>query len=62
MAKVVGNENRIEFEDGTFLNYDYLSLNVGSMTRGIGKVPGVWENSLTTRPINDLLPKIKKRE
>ena len=23
---------------------------------------GVWEHSLTTRPINDLLPKIEKKE
>lgn len=59
---VVGKENRIEFEDGTSLEYDVLVLNVGSRTAGADKVPGIWENSLTTRPINDLLPKIVKKE
>jgi len=25
-------------------------------------IPGVWDHALTTRPINDLLPKIKHKE
>ena len=58
MKEVKGSENKLIFEDGTELEYDVLSLNVGSRTRGATTVPGVWENSLTTRPINDLLGKI----
>jgi NADH dehydrogenase FAD-containing subunit len=65
ITKVVGNENRIVLEDGSSINYDVLVLNVGSKTRGTTgehAVGGVWENSLTTRPINDLLPKIRNKE
>lgn len=50
------------FEDDTELEYDVLSLNVGSKTKGSMNVPGVWENALTTRPINDLLGKIQRKE
>jgi NADH dehydrogenase FAD-containing subunit len=49
-------------EDGSTLDYDVLSVNVGSKTRGTKTVPGIWEHSLTTRPINELLPKIHVRE
>lgn len=62
VAKVVGNENKIVMEDGSELSYDVLVLNVGSKTRGAKEVQGVWEHSLTTRPINDLLPKIINKE
>mmetsp|Transcript_2750 Transcript_2750/g.2593 ORF Transcript_2750/g.2593 Transcript_2750/m.2593 type:complete len:112 (+) Transcript_2750:191-526(+) len=62
VQKVIGKENKIVFEDGTSLDYDILSLNVGSKTRGTVSVPGIWEHSLTTRPINDLLPKIHKKQ
>jgi selenide,water dikinase len=62
VVKVQGNENRILLQDGTFVDYDVLALNVGSKTRGSHTVPGVWEHSLTTRPINDLLPKIRNKE
>ena len=54
----MGNQNKLLFEDDSELEYDVLGLNVGSKTRGAKKVPGVWEYSLTTRPINDLLGKI----
>jgi NADH dehydrogenase FAD-containing subunit len=50
------------FEDDTELVYDVLSLNVGSKTRGATTVPGVWDYSLTTRPINELLGKIHRKE
>jgi len=65
ITKVVGDENRIILEDGSSIDYDVLVLNVGSKTRGTtGEqvVAGVWENSLTTRPLNDLLPKIVQKE
>jgi NADH dehydrogenase FAD-containing subunit len=39
-----------------------LIVNVGSRTAGTITIPGVWDNSLTTRPINDMLGKIVKRE
>ena len=35
---------------------------MGSKTRGTGQTPGVWDHSLTTRPINDLIGKIQKKE
>lgn len=50
------------FDDDSELEYDVLALNVGSRTRGAETVEGVWENSLTTRPINELLGKIQKKE
>ena len=34
VKKVVANENRVELEDGTSVEYDVLALNVGSKTRG----------------------------
>ena len=38
-----------------------LALNVGSRTKE-NNVKGIWDYCLTTRPINDLLPKIAKKE
>lgn len=62
VQKILGKENKLIMEDGTTLDYDVLSVNVGSKTRGTKTVPGIWEHSLTTRPINELLPKIHVRE
>lgn len=50
------------FEDGTSVSYDALGINMGSRTRGANEVKGVWDYSLTTRPINELLGKIERRE
>lgn len=58
VQKINGKNKTLEFEDGSTLEYDLLALNVGSRTRGANDVEGVWTNSLTTRPINDLLGKI----
>lgn len=63
--KIVANENKIILSDDSVVEYDILALNLGSKTKGTtGKhtVEGVWEHSLTTRPINDLLPKIIAKE
>ena len=38
LNKIHANENKLEFEDGTFLEYDVLALNVGSKTRGAEEV------------------------
>ena len=62
VKQVKASQNKLIFEDDTELEYDVLSLNVGSKTRGSMNVPGVWENALTTRPINDLLGKIQRKE
>ena len=62
VKRIVANENRIDFEDGTYIAYDVLALNIGSRTKGTYTIKGVWEHSLTTRPINDLLHKIEKKE
>jgi NADH dehydrogenase FAD-containing subunit len=59
---IKGAENKLIFEDDSFLEYDILAVNVGSRTRGAMDVKGVWENSLTTRPINELLGKIHRKE
>ena len=58
----MGDENKIELEDGTSVEYDVLAINVGSKTKNTHKTPGVADYSLTTRPINDLLGKIEKKE
>jgi NADH dehydrogenase FAD-containing subunit len=60
--KIDANSNTLIFEDGGSIKYDVLGVNVGSRTRGAETVPGVWTNSLTTRPINDLLGKIEAKE
>jgi len=65
VIKIVANENKIILSDNSVVDYDILALNLGSKTKGTtGKhtVEGVWEYSLTTRPINDLLPKIIVKE
>lgn len=62
VSKIVAAENRIFLEDGNHIDYDYLAINVGSKTRHSDTIKGIWEHSLTTRPINDLLPKIKQKE
>ena len=51
-VKVEPRYNKIILEDGTEVKYDILSINVGSRTLGTQTVPGVWEYSLTTRPVN----------
>ena len=58
----MANENKILLENGVTISYDVLVVNVGSRTQGSYSIPGVWENSLTTRPINDMLGKITKKE
>jgi NADH dehydrogenase FAD-containing subunit len=60
--EIDAKNNRIVFEDGTDVKYDALGVNVGSRTRGANDVKGVWDYSLTTRPINDLLGKIEAKE
>lgn len=62
VKEVKANDNKLLFEDGSTLSYDVLALNVGSKTRGAFTIPGVWEHSLTTRPINELLGKIQSKE
>jgi NADH dehydrogenase FAD-containing subunit len=62
VVRIEGNANKIHFENGESIDYDVLAINVGSKTKDTGNVKGVWEHSLTTRPINDLLPKIVKKE
>jgi selenide,water dikinase len=62
VTKIIGNENKLELENGETLAYDILAVNVGSKTKDTGGVKGAWEHSLTTRPINELLPKIRAKE
>jgi len=62
VSKILASENKIITEDGTVIDYDVLAINVGSKTKDTLSAKGVWEHGLTTRPINDLLPKIEKKE
>lgn len=62
VEKIVGAENKLYLENGDTVDYDILVLNLGSITRDTSNVKGVWEHSLTTRPINDLIQKIKDKE
>lgn len=62
VEKIIGDENKIELDDGEIVEYDVLAINVGSKTRNTFTTPGVLEHSLTTRPINDLLGKIERKE
>ena len=62
VKKINGEKKEIVFEDDSSLGYDILAVNVGSRTRGARDISGVWDHSLTTRPINDMLGKIQKKE
>lgn len=62
VIKIVANENRIIVEDGSSIEYDLAVINVGSRTRDRDRTPGVWEYSLSTRPINFLLSNIVAKE
>ncbi len=62
VEKIVANQNKIELADGSALEYDILVVNVGSKTRSTDTVKGIWEHSLSTRPINFLLSNIVEKE
>ena len=48
--------------DGSHIEYDVLVVNVGSRTKSTDSVKGIWEHSLSTRPINFLLSNIVAKE
>jgi NADH dehydrogenase FAD-containing subunit len=56
------NKGKLVLEDQSDVNYDALAVNVGSRTKGARDVKGVEKHSLTTRPINDLLGKVERKE
>lgn len=62
VKKIIANDNKIYLENGETVDYDVLAINIGSKTKDTGNIEGVWEHALTTRPINDLLPKIQAKE
>ena len=62
VTKIMGDQNKIELADGSTVDYDILGINVGSKTKGTYGIPGVYDYSLTTRPIDDLIPKIQRKE
>lgn len=62
MHTIDADNNKLVLDDKSEVNYDALAVNVGSRTRGSRDVKGVEKHSLTTRPINDLLGKIERRE
>jgi selenide,water dikinase len=62
VERILADQNRIKLVNGDFVDYDVLAINIGSRTKAAHSIPGVWEHSLTTRPINDLLGKIRAKE
>jgi NADH dehydrogenase FAD-containing subunit len=62
VERIDAKNNRLHFEGGGDIAYDVLGINVGSKTRGASQVEGALQHSLTTRPINDLLGKIERKE
>ena len=62
VMKIDGDSNKVYLNNGESVDYDVLAVNVGSRTLAADNVKGVWEHSLTTRPINELLPKITAKE
>ena len=45
---------QVSLESGTFVNYDVLSLDTGSMSKGTD-TPGVLKYAIPTRPIDQLV-------
>ena len=44
------------------IDFDCLSLDLGSTVRGINEIPGVKEHTIPTRPINNLISRIEEAE
>lgn len=62
VEKIMGAEQKLYLGNGEVLEYDVLVINVGSKTKDTGAIKGVWEHALTTRPINDMIDKVQKKE
>eukprot|EP01016_Furgasonia_blochmanni_P032808 TRINITY_DN3387_c0_g1_i12.p1 TRINITY_DN3387_c0_g1~~TRINITY_DN3387_c0_g1_i12.p1 ORF type:complete len:490 (-),score=107.13 TRINITY_DN3387_c0_g1_i12:362-1831(-) len=62
VKKINTARNELVLQDDTTIEYDYLSVDIGSRTRGTYAVKGVHESAITTRPINKLLTKIERME
>ncbi len=62
MTKIDATSNMIYLQNGSTVNYDILGINIGSRTLGTYSIKGVHDYALTTRPIDELLPKIIKKE
>ena len=52
----------LELSNGEVVEYDVVSFDVGSTTRGHGVVEGSKEFTIPTRPISDLVGRISKAE
>ncbi|GAB2934436.1 NAD(P)/FAD-dependent oxidoreductase [Nonomuraea fastidiosa] len=52
LSKILADERRVEFEDGTSLDYDFLVLATGVTTNWLG-VPGAKENALPIYSLGD---------
>jgi len=53
---------RVELQSGEVVDFDVLSINVGSRTLGTGSVPGVQQWAILTRPMNVFLEKLAALE
>lgn len=52
-------DQRVFLESGAILDYDVLSVDIGSKSKGL-EIPGVLENTIPTRPIDLLVDKIQE--
>jgi selenide, water dikinase len=70
VIEILPKEGKILFDDNSNffdeknseMNFDLLSINIGSKTYNSGKVKGVEEFSIQTRPISNLLHRIQEFE
>ena len=56
----------VNASDGEILTkevpFDVVSIDIGSTTRGLNRIPGARQHSISTRPISDLVVRIEKEE
>ena len=53
--------NLIFLQDGSIINYDVLSIDIGSSVRGLNDVKGVKEYAIATRPIDLLINRVDEK-
>ena len=53
---------QISLQNGPNIQYDVLSIDIGSASRGLSSIRGVKEFAIPTRPISNLISRIEKEE
>ena len=62
VKKILPQQKKLIYEDGGEYIYDALSINVGSTTYNTDNIPGVNQYCIQTRPISELVYKLKHIE